>query len=99
MGGKIEVLLKLMDRAIKIANEKAQYYKNLESNAINIELQEMAELTFKNLNELKIEILNNNIPRPSGGATLGLSKNIGEWCRDSLYEVAAEIDDYYKYQM
>jgi hypothetical protein len=99
MDEKLKKLTRLMDQAITITKKKIQYYKNAEANATNKELQEMAELTFENLNELKIEILNNNIPRPSGGATFGLSKNIGEWCQDELYDIAEKIDDYYKYQM
>jgi hypothetical protein len=91
---KIEQIITLIDKAIQIAENKKLYYEKTNNKA----LLEMVELTNRNLREIKQGFVDGSLLHSEGG-TLGLTRNIGEWCEDELFDAAHEIDQYFKHEM
>jgi hypothetical protein len=86
-------LVGLLDKAITIAEKKKFEHKNGDD-----DFQKIIGLTLQNLNDIR-ENVRKGILAHSKGATLGLTHHIGEWFDDELYDVAVEIDEYFKNEM
>jgi hypothetical protein len=82
-------LVKLVDEAISIA-ESALREKATKKDSYG--------MAVSNLKELRENILNGKIGA-SNGATLGLSKNIGEVDNGSLADIAWKIDKFFSEKM
>lgn len=93
MCDKKKHLLMLLDDAIELAEKKKETVKNSE------DLFRVVELTIKNLEDIKKNIILDIIPLHSNGSNLGLSRHIGEWCDDELMDMALDIDHYYSNEM
>jgi len=96
MDDNLQGFIELTDKAISVAKNKL---KQLTETNSNRGLIEMAELTVKNLTAMRDNAANGKLPRPSNGASLGLSYHIGDWCNDELYELALDLDEYYQTKM
>jgi len=96
MDNNLHEFIELLTKAINVANVKLERLQKEDSNK---GLIEMAELTVKNLQDWRNIAVAGKLPRPSHGAGLGLSKHIGDWCNDELYELALDLDEYYQTKM
>lgn len=96
MDKNLHEFIELLNKAINVAKVKLELIQKESSNK---DLLEMAELTVKNLQDWRDIAVAGKLPRPSHGAGLGLSKHIGEWCNDELYELALDLDEYYQKKM
>jgi hypothetical protein len=90
MDKALQVLIGLLDRAVKAAENAATESK---------ERKHLYGLTARNLKQLRSTALAGKLPRPSQGATLGLSQNIGEFDSGETYTLGAQIDDHYRQNM
>jgi hypothetical protein len=86
-------LIELLDKAIMIAERKKIEHKNGDD-----AFKKIIDLTLQNLNNIR-ENVQKGILAHSKGATLGLAHHIGDWFDDELYDVAVEIDEYFKNEM
>lgn len=87
MDNKLAAIAKMIDDAIRVAETEAK------KNAV---LRESYELAAKNLGEIKEGLLSGKIQRPSGGATLGVGRNVGEFDEGELYRLGNKIDLFYR---
>ena len=95
MDETLKTLVQLLDQAIGLAqDEKKKASTGPEG------IRAMADLTLDNIVALRLAASQGALPRPSKGANLGLSRNIGEWLEESpLLDMAYKIDNFYSTEM
>jgi len=97
MDEQLAEFLHLCDVALARANEIAQ---DLQRSGASQGKQEMAVLTVSILEQIKESALAGRLPRPSGGAGLGLTRGIGEWTEDeALTKAARAAERFYRDRM
>lgn len=89
MTDKKEKFVTMIDEAIAVAKAEAERQPLK---------QEMYTLATVNLGKIRENFLNGKLG-PSGGASLGLSFNIGEFDSAKLYDLGWKIDKFYKEEL
>jgi hypothetical protein len=88
--------MRLCDGAVEEAARLVQEYQR-EGDS---ERLEMAELTLENLRGIKDSALTGILPRPSQGAGLGLTREVGEWAEGlPLMDLVEAVELYYRRNM
>jgi hypothetical protein len=87
MEEKLAKISAMIDEAIQVARLELIRNPSLSKNY---------SMAVKNLSDIKKNLTTGVIPTPSGGATLGLGRNIGEFDEGELYRLGNKIDHYYR---
>lgn len=89
--------LRLCDVALARASEVMH---DLHRNGADQELHDAAALTVRNLERIREGAVAGRLLRPSGGAGLGLTREVGEWAEDrALLDAVGEAELFYRRRM
>jgi hypothetical protein len=99
----VEIVIEMFLQLIDTTSAEAQRVKS-EMTAAGLfpGKQVAADLTVSNLDSLRNLVVTDKLPRPSKGqvsnlASLGLSREIGEWTEDDrLLEAGYAVEEYYR---
>lgn len=97
MNKELFEFVRLCDIAAVRATE---VYCNLQENGATQQLRDIANITIKNIEKIKESALYGKLPRPSNGAGLGLTREVGEWTEDvTLLNAVRDVERFYRNQM
>jgi hypothetical protein len=90
MDAIVQGFISLLDKAVDVAKRERSAMPHL---------RDSYDLAIKMLGATRENTITGKISRPSNGATLGFSRNIGEFDDGELNRLAHEIDVYYLERM
>jgi hypothetical protein len=97
MDHALRAFMRLCDIAI---GEADRVVRELQAQGAVEELQSVARLTLKNLQAIKESAVEGRIHRPSDGAGLGLTREVGEWASGTqLFGLVTDVEMFYRYKL